>query len=288
MRIGVLTGGGDCPGLNAAIRAIVRRAAQYNYEVVGIKNGWAGLLGEADLLPLTTKSVAGILPLGGTILGTSRTNPFQRDPQVDVALEKLQFSPDGAQPLIEQLEAYQAAYVQRHTQQVLDNIKQHGLDALIVLGGKDTLSVAERFHRLGVPVVGLPKTMDNDLPETDYCIGFDSAVTRLMDALDDLHTTAMAHHRVIVVEAMGRDTGWVALEGGLAGGADYIVTPEIPCSIEDVCKHLQARHASGRKGLPQRRAGAPRGAEGCLRPRAPGSPGSGGGCGRGDRAAHRL
>jgi len=167
MRIGVLTGGGDCPGLNAAIRAIVRRAAQYNAEVVGIKNGWAGLLGEAELVPLTARSVAGILPLGGTILGTSRTNPFQRDPQVDVALENLQLSKDGAQPLIEQLETYQAAYVQRHTQQVLDNIQRHGLDALIVLGGKDTLSVAEHFHRLGVPVVGLPKTMDNDLPETD-------------------------------------------------------------------------------------------------------------------------
>jgi len=246
MRIGVLTGGGDCPGLNAAIRAIVRRAVQYNYEVVGIKNGWAGLMGEAELVPLTARSVAGILPLGGTILGTSRTNPFQRDPQVDVALENLQHGKNGAPPLIEQLETYQTAYVQRHTQQVLDNIQRHGLDALIVLGGKDTLGVAEQFHRLGVPVVGLPKTMDNDLPETDYCIGFDSAVTRLMDALDDLHTTAMAHHRVIVVEAMGRDTGWVALEGGLAGGADYIVIPEVPCSIADVCARLQARHASGR------------------------------------------
>ncbi len=248
MKIGVLTGGGDCPGLNAAIRAVVRRAAQYEYQVVGIKNGWAGLLGQGDLMPLDHKAVAGIMQVGGTILGAGRTNPFRRDPEVDEAIQRLKANGDPAlEPAIERLEAYQADFVEKHQQEVLANLKAQGIDALVVLGGKDTLSVADRFFKLGVPVVAVPKTMDNDLPETDYCIGFNSAITRVTEALDNLHTTATAHNRVMVVEVMGRSTGWVALMAGLAGGADYIIVPEVPCTIDDVCKHLTERHARGRK-----------------------------------------
>lgn len=213
LKIGVLTGGGDCPGLNPAIRAVVRRADQYGYSVLGINNGWAGLLGEGNVAPLSLRDVSGILTLGGTILGTSRTNPFRNPDQV---------------------------------QQVIDNLQRHELDALIAIGGDDTLSVASRLAELDQKVVGIPKTMDNDVNGTDFTIGFNSAVTVVMDALDKLHTTASSHHRVLVVEVMGRDAGWVAVVGGLAGGADFILIPERPTSIETVCKHLERRRAMGK------------------------------------------
>lgn len=213
MRIGVLTGGGDCPGLNPAIRAVVRRADQYGWEVLGILNGWAGLLGEGTVRPLSPADVSGILPLGGTMLGTSRTNPMKN---------------------------------QAHMEQVLGNFDRHGIDALVAIGGDDTLSVAAKLHELGKPVVGVPKTMDNDLSETDYCIGFNSAVSIVADALDKLHTTASSHHRVMVVEVMGRDAGWVATVGGLAGGADYILIPEVDVPLEKVADSLRARRARGK------------------------------------------
>lgn len=249
MRIGVLTGGGDVPGLNAAIRAVVRRSAQNEYEVYAIRNGWQGLTGSGEVYPLTPASVRGILPLGGTIIGASRTNPFEKDLTVERAIHILQ--PESAEPDVQKaiasLEAYQAAYVKRHTDEIIANVKTHGLDALVVIGGRDTLEVAEKLSRMGVKLVGVPKTMDNDLVETDYSIGFDSAVTRVMESLDNLHTTASAHHRVMVVEVMGRETGWVALVGGLAGGADFIVIPEVSSSVAEVCEHLQQRHSSGKE-----------------------------------------
>lgn len=213
MRIGVLTGGGDCPGLNPAIRAVVRRADHYGYEVVGIHNGWGGLLGEGSIEPLTVRDVSRILSLGGTMLGTSRTNPFK--------------NPD-------------------HVQQVVANLERHRLDALVAIGGDDTLGVASRLFDQGIHVVGIPKTMDNDVNGTDYTIGFNSAVTIVSDALDKLHTTASSHHRVLVVEVMGRDAGWVAVVGGLAGGADFILIPERPTNIETVCQHLQRRWQMGK------------------------------------------
>lgn len=213
MRIGVLTGGGDCPGLNAAIRAVTRTALRYGWEVVGIQDGWAGLLGEGRLIPLTQKSVSGILHVGGTMLGTSRTNPAKSDGQM---------------------------------RQVMSNLKKYQIDALVAIGGDDTLSVANHLHKAGVPVVGVPKTMDNDIWGTDYCIGFNSAVSIVADALDKLHTTASAHHRVLVVEVMGRDAGWVAVVGGLAGGADFVLIPEVVTSVEAVCDHVQRRRQQGR------------------------------------------
>ncbi|MEW6232553.1 MAG: ATP-dependent 6-phosphofructokinase [Chloroflexota bacterium] len=212
MKIGVLTGGGDCPGLNAAIRAVVRRATCYKYDVLGIKNGWAGMI-RGDMEPLTSKSVSGILPVGGTMLGTSRTNPMKREGDLN---------------------------------KVLENFKAFGMTALIAIGGDDTLGVAYKLFQLGIPVVGVPKTMDNDILETDYCIGFDSAVTTVVEALDKLHTTASAHHRAMVVEVMGRDAGWVATVGGLAGGADFIMIPEAPCSLDELCQHLKNRLARGK------------------------------------------
>jgi len=177
MKIGVLTGGGDCPGLNAAIRAVVRRATCYKYDVLGIKNGWAGMI-RGDMEPLTSKSVSGILPVGGTMLGTSRTNPMKREGDLN---------------------------------KVLENFKAFGMTALIAIGGDDTLGVAYKLFQLGIPVVGVPKTMDNDILETDYCIGFDSAVTTVVEALDKLHTTASSHQRAFLVEVMA---GWTA--GGWA------------------------------------------------------------------------
>ncbi len=248
MKIGVLTGGGDCPGLNAAIRAVARRAAQNDYETVGIRNGWAGLLGDGDFMPLDPKTVAGIMQIGGTILGAGRTNPFRRDPEVDEAIARLKSSEcDALLPAIERLEEYQTAYVDQHKEAVLRNMAAQHIDALVVIGGKDTLLVAQRFSELGVRLTAVPKTMDNDLPETDYCIGFNSAITRVTDALDNLHTTATAHNRVIVVEVMGRETGWVALMAGLAGGADYIIVPEVPTDIQNVCQHLMERHDRGKR-----------------------------------------
>jgi 6-phosphofructokinase 1 len=191
----------------------VRKALLYGWEVAGIQNGWAGLLGEGHMRPLTAESVSGILPLGGTILGTSRTNPRKRE---------------------EDMEA------------VIGNLRRHELDALVAIGGDDTLSVASALFERGQKTVGVPKTMDNDVGVTDYCIGFNSAVSTVADALDKLHTTASAHHRVIVVEVMGRDAGWVAVVGGLAGGADYIITPEQPQSIEQITTHLNGRRARGK------------------------------------------
>jgi 6-phosphofructokinase 1 len=213
MRIGVLTGGGDAPGLNAAIRAVSRRAFQRGFQVTGIKNGWAGCLGRGDFEELTPASVRGILPLGGTILGTSRTNPMK---------EK-----DGVA-------------------QVIRLLRNNGIDGLVAIGGDDTLSVAAAMSDAGYGVVGVPKTIDNDLAETEFCIGFDTAVGVVVEALDRLHTTASAHHRVMVVEVMGRDTGWVAMSGGLAGGADMILIPEFPVTLEEVVDHLHRRRGEGK------------------------------------------
>jgi 6-phosphofructokinase 1 len=212
MRIGVLTGGGDAPGLNAAIRAVARRSFQLGHQVTGIRNGWAGAL-TGDMGNLSTTDVRGILHQGGTILGTSRTNPLKEA--------------DG---------------VNRVRSVLVDN----GIDALVAIGGDDTLSVADALSAAGYPVVGVPKTIDNDLSVTEFCIGFDTAIGVVMEALDRLHTTASAHHRVMVVEVMGRDTGWVAVVGGLAGGADMIIIPEFPITFDDVIAHLHRRRGEGR------------------------------------------
>lgn len=213
MRIGVLTGGGDAPGLNAAIRAVARRAFQLGNAVSGVKNGWAGCLGEGLISELEPADVRGILPLGGTILGTSRTNPLKE--------------PDGIS-------------------RVIRSLKHNGIDALVPIGGDDTLSVAAKLHEAGFPTVGVPKTIDNDLSVTEFCIGFDTAVGVVTEALDRLHTTASAHHRVMVVEVMGRDTGWVALQGGVAGGADLIIIPEFEVSLSEVVAHLYRRRGEGK------------------------------------------
>jgi 6-phosphofructokinase 1 len=212
MRVGILTGGGDAPGLNAAIRGVARRAFQLGHQVSGIKNGWAGAL-SGDMSDLRPTDVRGILPLGGTVLGTSRTNPLKQANGIEA---------------------------------VLSCLRQNGVDGLVAIGGDDTLSVARALHEAGYPVVGVPKTIDNDLSATDFCIGFDTAVGIVVEALDRLHTTASAHHRVMVVEVMGRDTGWVAMMGGLAGGADLIVIPEFEVSLSEVFEHLRRRRGEGR------------------------------------------
>ena len=212
-KIGILTGGGDCPGLNAVIRAVVRRAQSFELEVVGIRNGWLGLI-EGDVEPLTSFSVIGILPKGGTILGTSRTNPLRDE--------------EGRQRLV-------------------NNFKRYGLDALIAVGGDGTLSASRELHKQGLPIVGVPKTIDNDLRGTDYTFGFDTAVNVVRDAVDRLHTTAESHHRVMVVEVMGRRVGWIATLGGLAGGADFILIPEKPYRLEDMCSALESRFRRGRQ-----------------------------------------
>ncbi len=213
MRIGILTGGGDAPGLNAAIRAVARRAFQLGHQLSGVQNGWAGCLEDGMIGELTPDSVRGILPMGGTILGTSRTNPLKEDDGVAKAIRML-----------------------RH----------HGIDGIVPIGGDDTLSVAQALHEAGFATVGVPKTIDNDLSVTEFCIGFDTAVSVVTEALDRLHTTASAHHRVMVVEVMGRDTGWVALAGGLAGGADLIIIPEFPLGLTDVVGHLYRRRGAGK------------------------------------------
>ncbi len=212
MKIGVLTGGGDCPGLNPVIRAIVRKAEKLGYETLGIRHGWKGLL-ENEVAPLTRDHINGILHRGGTILGTSRTNPYK------VA--------DGEARLLANLEA-------------------NGIDVLIPIGGEDTLGVAARLHKTGTKIVGVPKTIDNDLPGTDFTFGFDTAVNIAMEAIDRLHTTAESHDRVLVAEVMGRHAGWIALYAGLAGGADVILVPEKPINMDDVCDHLRHRHERGK------------------------------------------
>jgi len=211
-KIAVLTGGGDAPGLNAAIRAIGRRAITAGDSLFGIRNGWAGLIGDGDVIPLDRSRLSGILQLGGTMLGSSRVNPMKLEQGVD---------------------------------EVLHNLERLRLDALVAIGGDDTLSVAARLAEQQARVVGVPKTMDNDLSITDYCIGFDSAVSVVTEALDRLHTTATSHHRVMVCEVMGRDTGWVALMGGLAGGADMIIIPEFGVTVDEVVAHLEVRRQAG-------------------------------------------
>ena len=211
-QVGVLTGGGDCPGLNSVIRAVTRRAMQAELKVLGIRNGWKGLI-QADVVPLDLKAVSGILPKGGTILGTSRTNPYKR-PE-DLA-------------------------------RLLENMSRLGLDALIAIGGEDTLGVATRLVKEGVRIVGVPKTIDNDLSMTDYTFGFDTAVNIAMEAIDRLHTTAESHHRVMVAEVMGRHAGWIATCAGIAGGADMILIPEEAIDLEAVCASLRKRHARGK------------------------------------------
>jgi ATP-dependent phosphofructokinase / diphosphate-dependent phosphofructokinase len=211
MRVGVLTGGGDCPGLNAVIRAVVRRGVtELGYEFVGFRDGWKGPL-EGLTMTLGIDEVRGILPRGGTILGSSRTNPFK---------------------------------VEGGVEQIKANLAEAGVDALIAIGGEDTLGVATKLHDLGVDVVGVPKTIDNDLSGTDFTFGFDTAVNIAMEAIDRLHTTAESHHRVLVVEVMGRHAGWIALHSGIAGGANVVLIPERPFDIDQVCKHVMHRFES--------------------------------------------
>ncbi|MFL5873762.1 MAG: 6-phosphofructokinase [Solirubrobacterales bacterium] len=212
MRIGVLTGGGDCPGLNAVIRAVVRKGVGvYGHEFVGYRDGWRGPL-ENDSRPLGVPEVRGILPRGGTILGSSRTNPFADD--------------DGPA-------------------RVAANLRSAGVDGLIAIGGEDTLGAASRLHsEAGIPIVGVPKTIDNDLGATDYTFGFDTAVNIAMEAIDRLHTTADSHHRVLIVEVMGRHAGWIAFHAGLAGGANVILIPEQPFDVEKVCELVGRRFES--------------------------------------------
>lgn len=208
MRVGVLTGGGDCPGLNAVIRAVVRKGVkEYGYEFVGFRDGWKGPL-EGLTMPLGIAEVRGILPRGGTILGSSRTNPFKSEGGVE---------------------------------QIKANLAAAGVDALIAIGGEDTLGVATKLHDLGVNVIGVPKTIDNDLSGTDFTFGFDTAVNIAMEAIDRLHTTAESHHRALVVEVMGRHAGWIALHAGIAGGANVVLIPERPFDIGEVVKHVTTR-----------------------------------------------
>ncbi len=212
-QIGLLTGGGDCPGLNAVIRAVARRSLDRGYEVIGIKAGWRGLV-EGRFEALGPRETSGLLPRGGTIIGTSRTNPYR----VDGGVER-----------------------------VLANFASQGLDALVAIGGEDTLGVASRLHaEHDLPVVGVPKTIDNDLSATDYTFGFDTAVWIATEAIDRLHTTAESHNRVMVVEVMGRHTGWIAVMSGIAGGADVILIPEQPITVERACEEIRHRHARGK------------------------------------------
>ncbi len=213
MKVGILTGGGDCPGLNAVIRAVTRKALDvYGYQVVGILEGWRGLL-EKKTVILTHRDISGILHRGGTILKTSRTNPLQ--------------SPE-------------------HVRDSFRNLKEIGIDALIAIGGEDTLGVAKKLYDRGLKVVGVPKTIDNDISGTDYTFGFDTAVNIATEAIDRLHTTAESHNRVMIVEVMGRHTGWIAVQAGLAGGADVILIPEKPFDLDKVCELIKKRHNKGK------------------------------------------
>jgi 6-phosphofructokinase 1 len=211
MRIAVLTGGGDCPGLNAVIRAVVRRAQNHRFEVLGLRDGWKGLI-EDRVFPLTRENTAGILHRGGTILGTSRVNPFTLEGGVE---------------------------------KVLSNAARHAIEAVVAIGGEGTLSAAARLYEHGLAVVGIPKTIDNDLSGTDYTFGFDTAVSIATEAIDRLHSTAESHKRVIVVEVMGRHVGWIATHAGIAGGADIILVPEEPADLAVVAEHLKRRYAGG-------------------------------------------
>jgi len=215
MHVAILTGGGDCPGLNAVIRAVTRRSiSAHECLVSGVRDGWRGLV-EDDLAPLSLARVRGILPLGGTILGTTRTNPFHE--------------PDGAG-------------------RIMETVRTHGIDAVVAIGGEDTLGVGLRMYQeFGLNVVGVPKTIDNDISCTDYTFGFDTAVQIATEAIDRLHTTAEAHNRVMVVEVMGRHTGWIAVMSGIAGGADIVLIPEFPMPMEEVCELLQQRAARGKR-----------------------------------------
>ncbi len=217
MRVGVLTGGGDCPGLNAVIRAVVRTGvAEHDMEFIGFKDGWRGPL-EGDTMMLDVAAVRGILPRGGTILGTSRTNPVAATNTVD-----------GKSGI----------------ERVLENLDSLGVDALVAIGGEDTLGAASKLYAAGGNVVGVPKTIDNDLGATDFTFGFDTAVNIAMEAIDRLHTTAESHHRALIVEVMGRSAGWIALHAGMAGGANVILIPEKPFDLEQVCEYVQHRFRS--------------------------------------------
>jgi phosphofructokinase-like protein len=212
-RLGVLTGGGDCPGLNAVIRAVTRRSLDRGYEVVAVREGWRGLV-DGRFEPLDYRAISGILPRGGTIIGTSRTNPFT---------------------------------IEGGVERVLSRFGNGGLDALIAIGGEDTLGVAARlYEENALPVVGVPKTIDNDISATDYTFGFDTAVFIATEAIDRLHTTAESHNRVMVLEVMGRHTGWIAVMAGIAGGADVILIPEQPITVEEACNDLRRRHERGK------------------------------------------
>jgi ATP-dependent phosphofructokinase / diphosphate-dependent phosphofructokinase len=213
MRIGILTGGGDCPGLNAVIRAVVRKGIDaYGDQLLGFRDGWRGVL-EGSFEELTMESTRGILPRGGTILGSSRTNPYKHE--------------DGVETIRQTFEDF-------------------NVDGLIAIGGEDTLGVANRLHADGIKVVGVPKTIDNDLGGTDVTFGFDTALQVATEAIDRLHTTAESHNRILVVEVMGRTAGWIALYSGVAGGADVILIPEIPFDIDEVCRLIRRRHERGR------------------------------------------
>jgi ATP-dependent phosphofructokinase / diphosphate-dependent phosphofructokinase len=212
-KVGVLTGGGDCPGLNAVIRAVARRSLTRGHTIVGVREGWRGLV-DGRFMELGPREISGLLPRGGTILGTTRTNPYKTDGGVE---------------------------------KVLENFSAQSLDALVAIGGEDTLGVASRlFAEHDLPVVGVPKTIDNDLSATDYTFGFDTAVFIATEAIDRLHTTAESHNRVMVVEVMGRHTGWIAVMSGIAGGADVILIPEQPVTVEDACEDLRRRHERGK------------------------------------------
>jgi phosphofructokinase-like protein len=213
VKLGILTGGGDCPGLNAVIRAVGRRAMLRGHECVGVLEGWKGLV-EGLFEPLGPREISGLLPRGGTIIGTTRTNPYKLDGGVE---------------------------------RVVENFEREGLGALVAIGGEDTLGVAARLYaERRFPVVGVPKTIDNDLSATDYTFGFDTAVWIATEAIDRLHTTAESHNRVMVVEVMGRHTGWIAVMSGIAGGADMILIPEEPVPIEEACDQLRHRHERGK------------------------------------------
>jgi len=218
MRVAILTGGGDCPGLNAVIRAVVRRGiTKYNYGMLGIKRGWAGLI-HGDIFPLTSHAVSGILPKGGTILGTSRTNPFQPPEMLEENLTAIK-----------------------------STIDKFGIDAIVAIGGEDTLGVANRLVKEhGLFIVGVPKTIDNDLGGTEFTFGFNTAVAIATESIDRLHSTAESHNRIMVIEVMGRHTGWIATYSGIAGGADLILIPEVPYNIAEVCKLIKHRHARGK------------------------------------------